>query len=165
MSASIRAGGELFRPPVDREIEKELEFHIAMRVKDLVARGKSPAEAQRIARAEIGDMASVMDECRTIGRRRERQMNRSRIVDEITRDVAFAVRLLRRRPLFAALAIFTIALGIGAATSIFSVVDRRAPSRIAVQRSEPPRRGVDRAAVAQERPSHRAPCFAHSARR
>ena len=51
-------------------------------------------------------------------------MNRSRMFDEITRDVAFAVRLLRRRPLFAALAIFTIALGIGAATSIFSVVDR-----------------------------------------
>jgi len=117
-------GAQLFRPPVDREIEKELEFHIAMRVKDLVARGNSLDDAQRIARAEIGDMARVMDECRTIGRRRERQMNRSRIVDEITRDVAFAIRLLRRRPLFAALAIFTIALGIGAATSIFSVVDR-----------------------------------------
>src|SRR6185436_10450192 len=49
-------GAQLFRPPVDREIEKELEFHIAMRVKDLVARGKSMDEAQRIARAEIGDM-------------------------------------------------------------------------------------------------------------
>src|SRR6185436_14298249 len=117
-------GAQLFRPPVDREIEKELEFHIAMRVKDLVARGKSIDDAQRIARAEIGDVARVMDECRTIGRRRERQMNRSRMVDEITRDVSFAVRLLRRRPLFATLAIFTIALGIGAATSIFSVVDR-----------------------------------------
>ena len=116
-------GAQLFRPPVDREIEQELDFHIAMRTNDLVARGRSPAEAQRIARAELGDMASVMDECRAIGRRRERQMNRSRALDELAHDVAFALRLVRRRPLFAALAVLTIALGIGAATSIFSVVD------------------------------------------
>ena len=116
-------GSQLFRPPVDREIEKELEFHIAMRTNDLVVRGTSPADADRIARAEIGDMTRVMNECRIIGRRRERQMNRSRAVGEITRDIAFALRLLRRRRLFAALAIVTIALGIGAVTSIFSVVD------------------------------------------
>lgn len=119
----VPPGSQLFRPPVNREIEQELEFHIAMRTSELVARGQSPADADRIARAEIGDVTSVMDECRTIGRRRERQLNRSRVLDEITRDVAFAFRLLRRRPLFAVLAIITIALGIGAATSIFSVVD------------------------------------------
>jgi len=116
-------GAHLFRPPVDREIEKELEFHIAMRINDLVARGTSLADARRIANAEIGDVASVMHECRTIGRRRERHMNRNRAFEEIARDVTFALRLLRRRPLFATLAFLTIALGIGAATSIFSVVD------------------------------------------
>lgn len=116
-------GPQLFRPPVEREIEKELEFHLAMRTNDLVARGKPIDEARRIAASELGDMASVMDECRTIGKRRERQMNRSRILDELTQDVAFALRLVRRRRLFAALSILTIALGIGAATSIFSVVD------------------------------------------
>ena len=116
-------GSQLFRPRVEREIEKELEFHIAMRTKDLVARGESVDDARRIAISELGDMASVMDECRTIGKRRERHMNRNRVFDEIAQDVAFAFRLLRRRPLFAALAILTIALGIGAATSIFSVVD------------------------------------------
>jgi putative ABC transport system permease protein len=116
-------GSQLFRPPVEREIEKELEFHIAMRVKDLVARGRSLEDAQRIAATELGDTTGVVDECKTIGRRRERQMNRSRIFDEMMQDIAFAFRLLRRRPMFATLAILTIALGIGAATSIFSVVD------------------------------------------
>ena len=49
-----RDGAQLFRPPVNQEIEKELEFHIAMRARELSARGKPAAEAERIARAELG---------------------------------------------------------------------------------------------------------------
>ncbi len=116
-------GAQLFRPPVDQEIEKEVEFHIAMRARELSARGRSTAEAEQIARAEFGDMTRVIDECRTIGHRREQQMNRTRVLGELLQDVLFAARLLKRRPVFAALATLTIALGIGAATSIFSVVD------------------------------------------
>ena len=118
-----RDGQRLLRPPLDREIERELAFHIEMRTRELVAAGASAADATRLALAELGNLAAVTDECRTINRRRERQMNRLHAMRELAHDLRFAVRLLRRRPAFTALATLTIALGIGAATSIFSVVD------------------------------------------
>jgi len=125
MSASEppRDGQRLVRPPLDREIDRELAFHIEMRARELAAYGKSADEAERVAAAELGDLAAVADECRTINRRRERQMNRVHALSELIHGARFALRLLRRHPGFTALAAITIALGIGAATSIFSVVD------------------------------------------
>jgi predicted permease len=107
---------------VTREVEDEFAFHLAMRVRDLVARGTPPDEAERTAAAEF-DVAGVMQECRRIGHRRERHMHRIRLLSELKQDLRFALRILRRRRAFAALAITTIALGIGATTAIFSVVD------------------------------------------
>ncbi|MGH7616165.1 MAG: ADOP family duplicated permease, partial [Gemmatimonadaceae bacterium] len=118
-----RDGQRLVRPPLDREIDRELAFHIEMRARALAAAGASAAEAERRAVAELGDIGAVANECRTINRRRERQMNRVYAMNELGQDVRFALRLLRRRPGLSALATTTIALGIGAATSIFSVVD------------------------------------------
>lgn len=107
---------------VNREVEDEFAFHLAMRVRDLITRGTSPSDAEKIAAAEF-DIAGVMQECRRIGHRRERHMHRLRLMSEWKQDFHFALRILRRRRTFAALAILTIALGIGATTAIFSVVD------------------------------------------
>lgn len=111
-----------FRRSVPREVEDEFAFHLAMRARDLVARGVPAAEAERMAAAEF-DVAGTMQECRNIGHRRERSMRRARVLSELRQDLRFAFRLLRCRRAFAALAIVTIALGIGATTAIFSVVD------------------------------------------
>jgi putative ABC transport system permease protein len=112
----------IFRRSVDREVDDELAFHLSMRALDLAA-SIDAAEAERMAAAEFGDIARVKSECRRIANRRDRHMRRTRFVHELVQDLQFAVRLLRRRRSYAALAVLTIALGIGAATSIFSVVD------------------------------------------
>ncbi|HEY5060211.1 MAG TPA: permease prefix domain 1-containing protein, partial [Gemmatimonadaceae bacterium] len=111
----------IFRRSVDREVEDELAFHLAMRARDLAAAGS--ADAERSAAAEFGDIARVKLELRRIGNRRERNRHRIRFVGELAQDLRFAFRLLRRRPAFAALAVATTALGIGAATAVFSIVD------------------------------------------
>ncbi len=128
MSASDRSrddGDEdrILPRSVDAEVREEFEFHRAMRVRDLIASGMTLDQAEERARGESANLSDVMQECRTIGQRRERRMNRSRLVAEVLQDVRFAARLLVRRRAFAVLAITVIALGVGAATSIFSIVD------------------------------------------
>jgi putative ABC transport system permease protein len=111
----------IFRRSVDREVDDELAFHLAMRARDLAAGGS--ADAERSAAAEFGDIARVKHELKRIGNRRDRNRHRIRFFGELAQDLRFAFRLLRRRPAFAALAVVTTALGIGAATAVFSIVD------------------------------------------
>ncbi|MDB4917663.1 MAG: permease [Gemmatimonadetes bacterium] len=119
---SGNAGRSIVPRSVKREVDDKLAFHLAMRAHDLTARGHA-GDAEQIAASEFGDLARVRDECRTIAGRRDHQQRRTRFLGELARDVYFALRLLRRRRAFATIAVLTIALGIGAATGIFSVVD------------------------------------------
>jgi predicted permease len=112
----------IVRRSVDREVEDELAFHLAMRARDLASVGHG-AGAEQAAEAEFGDIDRVKRELRHIAHRRDGGHRRTRFFSELARDVQFAVRRLLRRPAFAALSIGTIALGVGAATGIFSVVD------------------------------------------
>lgn len=108
--------------PAD-EVTDELAFHVDMRVRELVGRGIAPDVAWRMARDRFDDLTRVAAECHQLARQREHAVNRTRYVTNLLQDIRFALRMLRRRPAFALLAIATIGLGIGAATAIYSVVD------------------------------------------
>ncbi len=111
------------RPPVEAEVDEEMEFHVEMRVRELVARGWDPEEARAEAIRRFGDLERVKDDCRTQGRRRDGRMRRQRWFDELRQDLGFAVRQLRRAPGFSAVVVVTLALAIGATSSVFSVAD------------------------------------------
>ena len=113
----------LRRPPVEREVDEEIAFHLEMRVRELMAEGMGEEEARSEATRRLGDVERMKARMRNQGRRRDGRMGRRRWWDEMRQDLAFAVRQLRREPAFAAVAIVTLALAIGANTAVFSVVD------------------------------------------
>ena len=113
----------LWKASVQEEVDAELAFHVEMRTRELVEQGMSPAAARAAAIARFGDITNVNRECRSIGHLRERDMRRTEYLDELLHDVRFAIRQLLKTPAFAAIAILTLGLGIGATTAIFSAVE------------------------------------------
>ena len=111
-----------WRPRVDEEVDEELAFHVEMRTREHVARGLDPAAARLEAERGFGDLARMRNTLRVLGKERNRQMQRTQYSGELMQDFGFTIRQLRKNPGFAAVAILTLALGIGATTAIFSAV-------------------------------------------
>jgi putative ABC transport system permease protein len=111
------------REHVERDVDTELAFHIEMRTRKLVSAGMDPAAARAKALRQFGDLAAVRAECLDIDRQRERAVERTRYLDELRQDTAYALRSLRQRAGFAAIVLLTLAVGIGANSAIFTVID------------------------------------------
>jgi predicted permease len=113
----------LWKKNVADEVGEELDLHLELRTREYIARGMDPAAAREAALRRFGDLESVRKTCQTIGRKRDKDMRRREYFTELRQDVLFAVRQLIAHPAFSLIAVLTLALGIGATTAIFSVVN------------------------------------------
>ena len=99
----------------DRERRAEIESYVQIETDDNLARGMSEPEARAAARRKLGNSTLVREEIY--------RMNTLGLLDSIWRDLRLSLRLLRRTPTFTAVAVLTLAIGIGANTAVFSVVN------------------------------------------
>jgi len=111
----LRIKALFVRRRLDREMADELAFHEALLKEKFIREGSSPTEADHAARLRFGN--------RSRWHERLRELWQFRWLDDLKRDVSFSIRVLRKSPGFTTVAILTLALGVGANTTVFSIIN------------------------------------------
>mgnify|MGYP000947951239 CR=1 FL=1 len=103
------------RRRAESEMDEELSFHLEMEARKNRAKGMAESDARRAARIEFGGVEQVREECR--------EARGTSFIDNLVRDATYGARVLRKTPVFTAMAVMSLAIGIGANTAIFSLLD------------------------------------------
>ncbi len=103
------------RSEVDSDLRREVDLHVEQLTKERVAEGMSRSEALAAAKREFGSVSLTEEQCR--------DMRRTSFIDDLMRDVVFAIRGLTKSRVFSIAALLSLALGIGANTAICSFME------------------------------------------
>jgi predicted permease len=122
----VRLRSLVWRNDVECELDEELRYHIDQETERLIASGMSANDARLAARRSFGNVGYLKEE--------SRDARSVRVVDNIARDLSYAARLARRQPIFAAVVVLSLSLGLGAATAVFNLTYNVLFARLAVPR-------------------------------